>query len=120
MKNRANILNKYLTDEMRVRPYFNTNEQWRDVKTVLSDFRCLSVDVILSEQQLKEIEYFICIGLDYIAKSYDHETTYELHKYIYDLIDHYLELSIEKELFETSHNIKHVKDSFLVTLIKNQ
>lgn len=118
MKKKANFLNTTITDEMKSKPYWMTSELWADLKQVISEFRSLLVDEFLSAVRLRDIYCFIDIGLEGIAKDYAPDIVYDAHKHFYDLVEHYLNMAVKYELYETAQNIIQVQNKFLVKVKK--
>ncbi len=103
-----NILNKYLSEEIKSCPHYIDKENWVFVKSACSEFKTTLTDEILTESDL--IKAFR--GIEEVLQLFNmnDEQQYECKNHFYDLISHYLLWAEKMEKFECAYNIKFVQD----------
>ena len=106
----ANGLNRLITKEINDNhPHWISSPLWVDIKPILELTRILFIDDIIRKGLIKDISIQIIYELDIIAKFFEPDEVLVTHKYVTDIFNHYLKLSVQNELFETSANIYNSK-----------
>lgn len=116
MKTKKNVLSKLVSLDIKARPHWITTENWVYVKSIISDFKELMVDKVLSPHEISTLEWYMNVQLNYLAENADHKQIYECHCFVTEILDFYLIMAQERELYETCQNIKNLVDLLCVKI----
>lgn len=116
MKNKKNVLAKLVANDLKTKPYFIETNNWLYVKAIISDFKELMVDIFLSNDEIEVMEYFINLQLNHLAEIATDKQLYECHCFVTEILDYYLVIAREQELYESCQNIHNLVELLSVKI----
>lgn len=120
MKMEANELNKLLTKQIKVRPWFIPAPIWIEFKKIINQFKKCLINDYLPLDEIYWIENRMVEFFKIIEESSSDMEMDEYKEYLRNMIDYYLELSVKSERFETSTNLSKLVDSMSVRILINK
>ncbi len=110
-KSMKNILNEYLTEDLKAKPHFISKESWVSVKETMEEFKSCFMDEFLREEELITILNFMNFRMEAL-EMFEPVIIMDCKNLIWKIMENYLRIANKEELFESSYNIKFVLDLF--------
>lgn len=111
-----NELFDWINEEIKAKPNYFTALMWNQMKVVIRQVSLCMTERIYNSKEIKLIELYINNELNTLASICSDEELYQATHYILQMIDYYLGVAVEKELFETATNLKNLQDLFCIKI----